>query len=105
MKLSVTQYHRATECLQRQNLSLWPVMWAVTRKKDLACYTDPLGAVDPAGTWASFDYVRLRLKCDGTRAETRFRLLAKGTSPFKSAGVSVQSTTGSLGVCVSGINA
>ena len=30
--------------------------------------------------------VRLRLKCDGTRAETRFRLSAKRTSPFKSAG-------------------
>ena len=29
---------------------------------------------------------RLRLKCDGTRAETRFRLSAKRTSPFKSAG-------------------
>jgi hypothetical protein len=28
----------------------------------------------------------LRLKCDGTRAETRFRLLTKRTSPFKSAG-------------------
>jgi len=27
---------------------------------------------------------RLRLKCDGTRAETRFRLSAKRTSPFKS---------------------
>jgi len=27
-----------------------------------------------------------RLKCDGTRAETRFRLSAKRTSPFKSAG-------------------
>jgi len=26
--------------------------------------------------------VRLRLKCDGTRAETRFRVSAKGTSPF-----------------------
>ena len=26
---------------------------------------------------------RLRLKCDGTRAETRFRLSAKRTSPFK----------------------
>jgi len=32
---------------------------------------------------------RLRLKCDGTRAETRFRLSAKRTSPFKSAGASV----------------
>ena len=30
---------------------------------------------------------RLHLKCDGTRAETRFRLSAKLTSPFKSAGV------------------
>jgi len=29
---------------------------------------------------------RLHLKCDGTRAETRFRLSAKRTSPFKSAG-------------------
>jgi hypothetical protein len=29
---------------------------------------------------------RLHLKCDGTRAETRFRLSTKRTSPFKSAG-------------------
>ena len=29
---------------------------------------------------------RLRLKCDGTRAETRFRLSAKRTNPFKSVG-------------------
>ena len=29
---------------------------------------------------------RLRLKCDGTRTETRFRLSAKRTSPSKSAG-------------------
>jgi hypothetical protein len=29
---------------------------------------------------------RGQLKCDGTRAETRFRLLTKRTSPFKSAG-------------------
>jgi len=29
---------------------------------------------------------RDQLKCDGTRAETRFRLSAKRTSPFKSAG-------------------
>jgi len=46
-----------------------------------------------------------RLKCDGTRAETRFRLSAKRTSPFKSAGASVQSTTGSRGVRISGSNA
>ena len=49
--------------------------------------------------------VRGHLKCDGTRAESRFRLSAKWTSPFKSAGVSVQSTTGSQGVRISGNNA
>ena len=48
---------------------------------------------------------RLRLKCDGTRAETRFLPSAKGTSPFKSAGASVQSTTGSRGVRISVSNA
>jgi len=48
---------------------------------------------------------RLRLKCDGTRAETRFRLSAKRMSPFKSAGAWVQSSTGSWGVRVSGSNA
>ena len=48
---------------------------------------------------------RLRLKCDVTRVETRFRLSAKRTSPFKSAGASVQSTTGSRGVRISGSNA
>ena len=48
---------------------------------------------------------RLRLKCDGTRAEIRFRLSAKRTSPFKPAGASVLSTTGSRGVRISGSNA
>ena len=47
---------------------------------------------------------RAHLKCDGTRAETRFRLSGKRTSPFKSAGESVQSTTGSQGVRISGSN-
>jgi len=47
----------------------------------------------------------LRLKCDGTHAETRFRFSTKRTSPFKSASPSVQSTTGSRGVRVSGSNA
>jgi len=45
--------------------------------------------------------VRLRLKCDGTRAETRFRPSAKRTSPFKSAGESFQSTTGRRDVHIS----
>jgi len=48
---------------------------------------------------------RLCLKCDGTRAETRFRLSAKQMSPFKSAGASVQSTTGSQDVRISSSNA
>jgi len=48
---------------------------------------------------------RLRLKCDGTHVETRFRLSANRTSPFKSAGASVQSTTGSRDVRISGSNA
>jgi len=46
-----------------------------------------------------------QLKCDGTRAETRFRLSAKRTSPLKSAWASVQSTTCSRCVCISGSNA
>ena len=45
------------------------------------------------------------MKPDGTRAETRFRLSPKRTSPFKSAGASVQSTAGSRGVRISGSNA
>jgi hypothetical protein len=50
-------------------------------------------------------YSRLRLKRDGTRAETRFRLSPKRTCPFKSAGASIQSTAGSRGVRISGSNA
>ena len=48
---------------------------------------------------------RLRFKCDGARAETRFRLSAKRKSPFNSEGASVQLTTGSRGVRISGSNA
>jgi hypothetical protein len=58
-----------------------------------------------SGLQHAFPSHRLRLKCDGTRAETRFRFSAKRTSPFKSAGKSVQSTTGSRGVRVSSSNA
>ena len=47
----------------------------------------------------------VRLKRDGTRAETTFGLSPKRTSPFKSAGASVQSTAGSRGVRISGSNA
>jgi len=47
----------------------------------------------------------MRLKRDGTRVETRFRLSPKRTSPFKSAGASVQSTAGSRVVRISCSNA
>jgi len=48
---------------------------------------------------------RSQLKCDGTHAETRFRLSLKQMSSFKSVGASVQSTTGSRGVRISGSDA
>jgi len=48
---------------------------------------------------------RLHLKCDGMRAETRFRISAKRTSPFKSVGASVQSITGNRSVSINGSNA
>jgi hypothetical protein len=47
------------------------------------------------------DFVLLRLKCDGTCAENRFRVSTKRTSPFKPAGASVQSTTGRRAVYIS----
>ena len=46
-----------------------------------------------------------RAERDGTRAETRFRLSPKRTSPFKSVGASGQSTAGSRGVRISFSNA
>jgi hypothetical protein len=48
---------------------------------------------------------RLQFKCDGTRAENRFCLSAKRTSPFKSEGASVKSNTGSRGVRINCSNA
>ena len=49
--------------------------------------------------------VLARAERDGTRAETRFRLSPKRTSPFKSVRASVQSTAGSRGVRISLSNA
>ena len=45
------------------------------------------------------------MKYDGTRAGTRFLLSVKRKCPFKSAGASVQSTTGSRSLRISGSNA
>ena len=50
-------------------------------------------------------FIRARAEPDGTRAETTFRLSPKRTSPFKSAGESVQSTAGGRGVRISFNNA
>ena len=49
--------------------------------------------------------VIVRAERDGTRAETRFLLSPKRSSPFKSVGASVQSTAGSRGVLISLSNA
>ena len=46
-----------------------------------------------------------RAERDDTRAENKFRLSPKRTSPFKSAGASVQSTAGGRGVRISFSNA
>jgi len=67
----------------------------------------PLWAVRPVQSLSACSRVHLfvdiaRSKRDGTRAETRFGLSANRTSPFKSAGASVQSTTGSRRVRISG---
>jgi hypothetical protein len=69
--------------------------------------TEYVKSVEGSQNMSSWSVVcsRLRLKCDGTRAETRFRLSTKRTSPLKSAGVSVHSTTGSRGMHLSGSNA
>ena len=64
--------------------------------------SDAFGGVYSSGSLGNT--VRGQLKCDGTRAETRFRLPAKQTSRFKSAGASVQSTTDSRRVRISGRN-
>ena len=47
---------------------------------------------------------RVKTVCDGTRAETRFGLPAKRTSPIISAGLSVESSTGFLAVRVGGMD-
>ena len=50
---------------------------------------------------AMYTYIITRLERNGTRAENRFRLSPKRTSPFKSAGASVQATAGSRVVRIS----
>ena len=76
-----------------------PPLSTVEVKERVELYRySPSGPSRPVLEWNPVD-VTGQLKCDGTRAETRFRLSARRTSPFKSAGgASVQSTAGSRGV-------
>jgi len=70
---------------------------SVTRIRDMQGVAECTCVHEEAFGWGNrFKHgsSRGQLKCDGTRAETRFRLSAKRTSPFKSAGSSVQSTSG-----------
>jgi len=60
---------------------------------------------DACVAFASGGAGRAEMKRDGTRAETRFGFPAKRTSPFISAGMSVQSAAGSRGVRINGSNA
>jgi hypothetical protein len=87
----------------------WKIIGILLFKEVLAFYWSPLLGIQEPTAGLSAEPLcssRLRLKCGGTRAETRFRLSAKRTSPFKWAGASVQSTTGSSrGVHISGCNA
>jgi len=62
----------------------------------------PIGLVQLVGMEGMVVVSRVKTERDGTRAETRFGFPAKRTSPFISAGVSVQSSTGFLGVRVGG---
>ena len=68
------------------------------------CWFDNVGHLYRRDTvTATFDIARAER--DGTRAETRFRLSPKQTSPLKSVGAPVQSTAGSRGVRISLSNA
>ena len=65
----------------------------------------PLSVVENCSSSASAVSGIARAERDDTRAETRFLLSPKRTSPFKSVGASVHSTAGSRGVRISFSNA
>jgi len=81
----------------------WLVLDNVNKQGELDCLSlsENLKLTPKAKNYV----LRPCLKCDGTRAETIFLLSVKRTSPFTSAGASVQSTAGSRGVRFSGSNA
>ena len=72
----------------------------------MAVGSDVVDATEKLQTAADeINNCRAETERDGTRAETKFGFPAKRTSPFISAGVSVQSAAGSRGVRISGSNA
>ena len=94
----------------RPQMTIWRVRIACWIPKATDTHSEyVILLVFPLQQWlherASILRCRVRLKCDGTRAETRFGLSAKRTRPFISAGASVQSTAGSRRVRISGSNA
>jgi hypothetical protein len=100
-------YRAVLDCIVMQ-LPVWDSIQSTLNgvspgTKRLGRQTDhsPPSSVKVTSDWSC----KMRLKYVGTRAETRFRLSAKRTSPFKSAGSSVQSTAGSRVVRISGSNA
>ena len=80
-----------------QHQRLIPTVFSVFKDFDaplrtdwmLYCFLIRIIRTSTASNWIiryNYSCFRDLLKCDGTRAETRFRLSAKLTSPFKSAG-------------------
>ena len=65
--------------------------------------TDIVGIRVPARNTPRLPFVRGQLKCEGARAETSFRLSAKRTSPFKSAGGRQFSRLLAAEVCASAV--
>ena len=96
--------HRGTGIESRATNILFFVLWLQIIWDGLVKYIVMRGSIScEPSMWNA--YCIVRLKRDGTRTETRFRLSAKRTSPFKSAGASVPLTAGSRGVRISGSNA
>ena len=81
-------------------MCLCGVVWCLAERREL-CYM-AVEYVLLISVGAMFRG-RVQLKCDGTRAESRFRLSAKRTSPFKLAGGRQFSPLLAAEVCASAV--
>jgi len=88
--------------IRRDWLTDWPTDWLpmAQSKLNFVLLDVRLLPLVPSGRCLDS---RGQLKCDGTRAETRFRLSAKRTSPFKSAGGHQFSRLLAVEVCASAV--